>query len=115
MYKKAEGSFWTAEELDLSKDHKDWEKLTDNERHFLSHVLAFSAASDGIVNENLATRFQREIEIPEARAFYTYQSYNETIHSITYSLLIDTYIKDPEEKIRILHSIEHIPCVAQKA
>ena len=114
-YLDAQSTFWTAEEIDLSQDEKDWSRLTEDERYFIKHIIGFFAGSDGIVNENLATRFQREIEIPEARAFYTYQSYNETIHSITYSLLIDTYIKDQEEKIRILHSIEHIPCVAQKA
>ena len=114
-YLDAQGTFWTAEEIDLSQDDKDWNRLTEDERYFIKHVIGFFAGSDGIVNENLAQRFQREIEIPEARAFYTYQSYNETIHSITYSLLIDTYIRDREEKKRILNSIENIPCVAQKA
>jgi ribonucleoside-diphosphate reductase beta chain len=114
-YLDAQSTFWTAEEIDLSADEKDWSKLTKDEQYFIKHIIGFFAGSDGIVNENLANRFQREIEIPEARAFYTYQSYNETIHSITYSLLIDTYVKNPEEKHRILNSIEHIPCVAQKA
>lgn len=114
-YLDAQGTFWTAEEILLDQDEKDWIKLTENEQYFIKNIIGFFAGSDGIVNENLATRFQREIEIPEARAFYTYQSYNETIHSITYSLLIDTYIKDRDEKERILNSIEHIPCVAQKA
>ncbi len=114
-YLDAQGTFWTAEEIQLEQDEVDWMKLTENERYFIKNIIGFFAGSDGIVNENLATRFQREIEIPEARAFYTYQSYNETIHSITYSLLIDTYIKEKDEKERILNSIEHIPCVAQKA
>ncbi len=115
MYLKAQATFWTAEEIDLTKDESDWKKLTENEKYFIKNIIGFFAGSDGIVNENLANRFQREIEIPEARAFYTYQSYNETIHSITYSLLIDTYIKDVEEKNKILNSIENIPCVAEKA
>ncbi len=115
MYLKAQATFWTAEEIDLAKDESDWKILNDNERFFIKNIIGFFAGSDGIVNENLANRFQREIEIPEARAFYTYQSYNETIHSITYSLLIDTYIKDINEKNKILNSIEHIPCVAEKA
>jgi ribonucleotide reductase beta subunit family protein with ferritin-like domain len=114
-YLDAQGTFWTAEEINLSNDERDWDRLTENEKYFIKNIIGFFAGSDGIVNENLASRFQREIEIPEIRAFYTYQSYNETIHSITYSLLIDTYIKDPEEKLRILNSIEYIPCVAQKA
>lgn len=114
-YLDAQSTFWTAEEIDLAKDESDWMRLTENERYFIKNIIGFFAGSDGIVNENLANRFQREIEIPEVRAFYTYQSYNETIHSITYSLLIDTYIKDIEEKNRILNSIENIPCVAEKA
>lgn len=114
-YLDAQGTFWTAEEINLSNDERDWTQLTENERFFIKNIIGFFAGSDGIVNENLASRFQREIEIPEIRAFYTYQSYNETIHSITYSLLIDTYIKDHDEKLRILNSIEHIPCVTQKA
>ncbi len=114
-YLSAQSTFWTAEEIDLAKDESDWMRLNEDERYFIKNIIGFFAGSDGIVNENLANRFQREIEIPEARAFYTYQSYNETIHSITYSLLIDTYIKDREEKDRILNSIEHIPCVAEKA
>jgi ribonucleoside-diphosphate reductase subunit M2 len=92
MYKKAEASFWTAEEIDLSADTNDWNlKLTNNERHFISHVLAFFAASDGIVNENLAQRFMSEVQIPEARCFYGFQIAIENIHSETYSLLIDTF------------------------
>jgi ribonucleoside-diphosphate reductase beta chain len=99
MYKKAEASFWTAEEIDLSSDQTDWTaKLNDDERHFIKHVLAFFAASDGIVNENLAVNFMNEVQYPEARCFYGYQIMIENIHSETYSLLIDTYIKDPQEK-----------------
>jgi ribonucleoside-diphosphate reductase beta chain len=115
MYKKAESSFWTASEIDLVKDISDWEKLTNDEQHFIKNVIGFFAGSDGIVMENLATRFMNEIQIPEARAFYSYQIFNESIHSETYSLLIDTYIKDNEEKERIFNSIENIPSVAKKA
>lgn len=115
MYKKAEGSFWTAEEIDLSKDTKDWEKLNDNERHFLSHVLAFFAASDGIVNENLAMNFMRQVQWAEARCFYGFQIAMENIHSEVYSLLIDTYIKDKAEKDRLFRAIETVPCVKKKA
>lgn len=115
MYKKAEASFWTAEEIDLSPDLKDWERLNDGERHFISHVLAFFAASDGIVNENLAVNFLREVQYPEAKCFYGFQIMIENIHSETYSLLIDTYIRDPEEKHRLLHAIDTVPCVQKKA
>ena len=116
MYKKAEASFWTAEELDLAHDHKDWEsKLTDNERHFIYHVLAFFAASDGIVNENLAQNFSSEIQSSEARCFYGFQIAIENIHSEVYSLLIDTYIKDLNQKNKLLNAIETIPCVQKKA
>jgi ribonucleoside-diphosphate reductase beta chain len=116
MYKKAEASFWTAEEIDLSADTNDWNlKLTNNERHFISHVLAFFAASDGIVNENLAQRFMSEVQIPEARCFYGFQIAIENIHSETYSLLIDTYIKNPAERERLFRAIETIPCVKKKA
>ncbi len=115
MYKKAEGSFWTAEELDLSKDRAHWETLTDNERHFIKHVLAFFAASDGIVNENLAMNFMKEVQWPEARCFYGFQIAMENIHGETYSLLIDTYIKDTAEKHKLLNAIETIPCVKKKA
>ena len=93
MYKKAEASFWTAEEVDLSKDLKDWENLKEDERYFVSHVLAFFAASDGIVNENLVERFMKEVQVPEARCFYGFQIAMENIHSEMYSLLIDTFIK----------------------
>jgi ribonucleoside-diphosphate reductase beta chain len=116
MYKKAEASFWTAEEIDLSSDSQDWEnKLNDDEKHFVKHVLAFFAASDGIVNENLAVNFMNEVQYPEARCFYGFQIMIENIHSETYSLLIDTYIKDPNEKDRLFHSIDTLPCVGKKA
>ncbi|KAH9538751.1 hypothetical protein CY35_15G022700 [Sphagnum magellanicum] len=115
MYKKAEASFWTAEEVDLSQDQKHWEALTSDERHFISHVLAFFAASYGIVLENLAVRFMKEIQIPEARAFYGFQIAIENIHSEMYSLLLETYVKDHEEKLKLFNAIETIPCVTQKA
>jgi len=115
MYKQAEASFWTAEEIDLASDLKDWERLTSNERHFVSHVLAFFAASDGIVNENLAQNFATEIQSPEARCFYGFQIAVENIHSETYSLLIDTYIRDAAEKDRLLTAIDTVPCVQKKA
>ncbi len=116
FYKKAEASFWTAEEIDLSQDINDWQnKLNDNERHFIKHVLAFFAASDGIVNENLAIHFLNEVQYPEARFFYGFQVMMENIHSETYSLLIDTYIKDGTEKDKLLNAVETIPCVGKKA
>ena len=115
MYKKAVASFWTVEEVDLAHDQKDWDSLTPNERHFISHVLAFFAASDGIVNENLTTNFSTEVQIPEARFFYGFQIAIENIHSEMYSLLIDSYIKDTQEKTRLLNAIETIPCVTKKA
>jgi len=116
MYKKAEASFWTAEEIDLASDLTDWEnKLSKDERHFVSHVLAFFAASDGIVNENLAMNFCTEIQSPEARCFYGFQIAVENIHSETYSLLIDTYIKSPQEKDRLLNAISTVPAVQNKA
>ena len=98
MYKKAMASFWTAEEVDLGQDLKDWDKLKEEEQYFIKHVLAFFAASDGIVLENLAQRFTTEIQIPEARCFYGFQMMMENIHSETYSILIDTYIEDSAEK-----------------
>ena len=115
MYKKAEASFWTAEEIDLASDLKDWEGLTNNERHFVSHVLAFFAASDGIVNENLSGNFATEVQSAEARCFYGFQIAVENIHSETYSLLIDTYVKDQTEKMHLLNAIETVPCVQKKA
>ncbi len=116
MYKKAEASFWTAEEIDLSSDLQDWDRrLNEDEKHFIKHVLAFFAASDGIVNENLAVNFMREVQYPEARCFYGFQIMIENIHSETYSLLIDTYIKDPVEKHNLFHALDTLPCVTQKA
>eukprot|EP00505_MAST-04D_sp_SCG-Rhode-Island_P005995 Stramenopile-MAST_4_protein_5995 len=115
MYKKAEASFWTAEELDLTHDAKDWDKMTDNERFFISNVLAFFAASDGIVNENLLMNFSNEVQLPEARCFYGFQIAIENIHSEVYSLLIDTYIKNGEEKDRLLNAVDNIEAVREKA
>lgn len=107
MYKKAEASFWTAEEIDLSKDLHDWNnRLNDDERYFISHVLAFFAASDGIVNENLVERFSGEVQIPEARCFYGFQIMMENIHSETYSLLIDTYIKEQKQRTYLFDAID---------
>jgi len=116
MYKQAESSFWTAEEIDLSPDINDWDlKLNADERYFISHVLAFFAASDGIVNENLAMRFMQEVQLAEARCFYGFQIAIENIHSETYSLLIDTYIKNPVEKSKLFNALDTIPCVKKKA
>ena len=115
MYKKAEASFWTAEEIDLACDLKDWDALSNNKRHFVSHILAFFAASDGIVNENLTGNFTTEVQSAEARCFYGFQIAVENIHSETYSLLIDTYIKDQKEKTHLLNAIETVPCVQKKA
>jgi ribonucleoside-diphosphate reductase beta chain len=114
--KKALACFWTADEIDLEQDLSDWNnKLNDNERHFIKHVLAFFAASDGIVNENLAVNMYEEIQVPEARSFYAAQIQIEDIHSETYSLLIDTYIKDAKEKAGLLNAIETLDCVKKKA
>jgi ribonucleoside-diphosphate reductase subunit M2 len=115
MYKKAEASFWTAEEIDLSSDAVDWDGLSTTEQHFILHVLAFFAASDGIVNENLSSNFETEVTSPEARCFYGFQIAVENIHNETYSLLIDTYVKDPTKKMHLLRAIETVPCVQQKA
>jgi ribonucleoside-diphosphate reductase beta chain len=116
FYKKAEASFWTAEEIDLSPDLIDWEnKLNDDERHFIKHVLAFFAASDGIVNENLAEHFLSEVQYTEAKFFYGFQIAMENIHSETYSLLIDTYIKDSSEKDHLFNAIDTLDCVRKKA
>ncbi|KAK7264533.1 hypothetical protein RJT34_32142 [Clitoria ternatea] len=115
MYKKAEASFWTAEEVDLSYDVQHWETLSDSEKHFITHVLAFFAASDGIVLENLAARFLKDVQVPEARAFYGFQIAMENIHSEMYSLLLETFIKDSREKDRLFNAIETLPCVAKKA
>ena len=115
MYKQAQASFWTAEEVDLGRDSTDWDKLTESEKHFIRYVLAFFAASDGIVLENLATRFIDDTDIPEARCFYGFQAMIENVHSETYSLLIDTLIKDPQEKHDTFHAIETMTCVRDKA
>merc|ERR1712151_1421457 len=115
MYKKHEASFWTAEEIDLAQDAKDWDTLSDGERFFVTHVLAFFAASDGIVLENLGARFSTEIQIPEARAFYGFQMAMENIHSETYSLLIEQYIRDPAEKDAVFNAISTMPPVQAKA
>lgn len=116
FYKKAEASFWTAEEIDLQPDLVDWEtKLNDDERHFVKHVLAFFAASDGIVNENLAENFLSEVQYTEAKFFYGFQVAIENIHSETYSLLIDTYIKDSKEKQYLFNAIDTMDCVTKKA
>ena len=115
MYKKQIDCFWRAEEIDLSKDLTNWESLNGDERHFISMILAFFAASDGIVLENLATRFMSEVQISEARAFYGFQIAMENIHSQTYSLLIETYIKDKEEKNMLFNAIENFPCIKKKS
>jgi ribonucleoside-diphosphate reductase subunit M2 len=115
MYKKAEASFWTVEEVDLSKDIVDWERLKADERAFISNVLAFFAASDGIVNENLVERFSNEVQIPEARFFYGFQIAVENIHSEMYSMLIDTYIRDQQERSRLFNAVEQVPCIKKKA
>ena len=114
-YKTQMDCFWRAEEVDLSKDHKDWEKLTINEKYFIKMVLAFFAASDGIVLENLGMRFMSEVQLPEARAFYGFQMMMENIHSEMYSILIDSYIKNEEEKTKCFTAIENFPCIKKKA
>ncbi len=114
MYKQAEASFWTAEEIDLSNDMKDWEAMSDNERHFVKHVLAFFAASDGIVNENLVVNFMKEVQLPEARCFYGFQVMMENVHAETYSLLIDSYIKGTKEKDYLFNALDNLECVAKK-
>ena len=114
-YKQHMAVFWTPEEIDLSKDTAHWEKLTDQERHFIKHILGFFAGSDGIVMENLATRFMREVQWPEAKFFYSCQNLLEAVHSESYSLLIDTYINDPMEKNQLFKAVQTIPCVQKKA
>jgi ribonucleoside-diphosphate reductase beta chain len=114
FYKKAVATFWTVEEIDLANDMKDWESLSDGERHFVSHVLAFFAASDGIVNENLAINFINEVQVSEAKSFYGFQVMMENIHSEMYSLLIETLIKNPEEKHKLFNALETVPCVQKK-
>jgi ribonucleotide reductase beta subunit family protein with ferritin-like domain len=115
MYKQSVAVFWTPEEIDFSKDHADWAKLTDDEKHFVTHVLAFFAGSDGIVQENLATRFQRDVSSQVVKLFYSFQNAMEGIHSETYSLLIDTYVKDEQEKAKLFDGINTIPCIGHKA
>jgi ribonucleotide reductase beta subunit family protein with ferritin-like domain len=115
MYKKHVSTYWTVEEIDFSKDGTDWAKLSEDEQYFIKNVLAFFAASDGIVNENLVLRFMSEIKVPEVLAFYSFQNAIETVHSETYSLLIDTYIKDDIEKSKLLNAVETIPCIKKKA
>lgn len=115
MYKKHQATIWTAEEVDLSQDYRDWDKMSEDVRHFITWILAFFAASDGIVNENLAERFLTEIQIPEARCFYGFQIAMENVHAETYSLLLDTYIPDPKEKTKLLNAITTIPTVQAKA
>jgi ribonucleoside-diphosphate reductase subunit M2 len=115
MYKKQVDCFWRAEEIDLSKDLSNWDSLNDDERYFISMILAFFAASDGIVLENLASRFMNDVQLAEARAFYGFQIAMESIHSEVYSLLIDTYIKDTEQKHKLFTAIEHFPCIKKKS
>jgi ribonucleoside-diphosphate reductase subunit M2 len=115
MYKKSEANFWTTEELDLSKDLKDFNKLNENERYFIENILAFFAASDGIVNENLVERFCKDVQLLEAKFFYGFQIAMENIHSETYSLLIDTYVKDTMKKQKLFNAIDTIPSVQKKA
>ena len=115
IYKKCESVFWTVKEIDLTKDIIHWEKLDENEKHFIKSIISFFASSDGIIMENLAARFLNEVQIPEARAFYSYQIFNESIHSETYSLLINTYILDVEERMKTFNALENLPCIAKKA
>lgn len=116
LYKRAQSSYWVPEEVDLKSDYDDFmTKMTENERHFIKNILAFFAASDFIVNENLSERFMQEVQIPEAKCFYAFQEAMETVHSETYALLLDTLIRDPAEKHKALHAIETIPCIARKA
>lgn len=115
LYKQAQSCFWTAEEIDLQQDLTDWERLNEGEKYFVKNVLAFFAASDGIVNENLAENFLKEVQYTEAKFFYGFQVMMENIHSETYSLLIDTYIKDKEEQNILFNAIDTIPAVQKKA
>ena len=115
LYKKMFDCMWRAEEIDLSKDMKHWESLNDDERHFIKMILAFFAASDGIVVENLGARFLTEVQLPEARTAYGFQLMMENVHSETYSLLIDTYIKDQSEKTRLFQALDNFPCIKRKA
>lgn len=117
LYKQHQAAFWTAEEIDLSQDVQDWrgDRLSKDDRHFIKHVLAFFAASDGIVLENLAQRFMSEVQMPEARCFYAFQAAMENVHAETYARLLDTYVQDPQEKQHLFHAIETMPCVKAKA
>jgi ribonucleoside-diphosphate reductase beta chain len=115
LYKRATSAYWLVDEISFTQDLIDIEKLSDNEKHFIMHVLGFFAASDGVVMENLSSRFSQEIPIPEVRAFYAFQNANEAVHSETYSLLIDTYVKDPIEKSILFNSVENFPAIKQKA
>jgi ribonucleoside-diphosphate reductase subunit M2 len=115
MYKQAVGSFWTPEEIQFAKDTEDWAKLTEDEKRFIKHVLAFFAGSDGIVQENLASRFQREVDSQVVKLFYSFQNAMEGIHAETYSLLIDTYVKDKTEQDHLFRAIDTIPCIKKKA
>lgn len=115
MYKLAENSFWKAEEVTLTRDYGDWQKLTEDEQYFIKHILAFFAASDGIVTENLAIRFMSDVKVPEARCFYGFQIAMENVHSEMYSLLIDSYIKDPAEKHQLFNAVDNYPCIGKKA
>jgi len=115
LYKQAVGSFWTVDEIDFSGDMKDWDKLNSDEKHFIKMVLSFFAASDGIVMENIDLNFSKDVYIPEARSFYAYQTFNESIHSETYSLMIDKFVKDTEEKERLFKSIETVPAIHRKS
>jgi ribonucleoside-diphosphate reductase beta chain len=115
LYKKAESAFWTAEEVDLGEDMRDFNSLSSNEQHFILHVVAFFAGADGIVNENLVMNFAQEVQYPEARSFYGFQIMIENIHSETYSLLLDTYVKEKAQKHKLFNAIETIPCIKKKA
>ena len=115
LYKRAFAAFWTVGEVDLSRDRADWETLTADERHFVSMVLAFFANSDGIVNDNLAERFGREVCIREAKCFYDFQKAMENVHNEMYSLLIETYVAAPDERDRLFHALDHYPCIRKKA
>ena len=115
MYKKMMDCFWRAEEIDFSKDMTHWETLTEKEQYFIKMILAFFAASDGIVIENLGMRFMSDVQLPEARAAYGFQLMMENIHSETYSLLIDTYIKNEEEKTKLFTALDNFPCIKKKA
>ena len=115
MYKKSKASFWTPEEIDFSKDAEDWARLNNDERHFIKRILAFFAGSDGLVQENLATRFQREVSSQVVKLFYSFQNAMEGIHAETYSLLIDTYVKNAEERDFLFKAIDTVPCIGRKA